>query len=111
MRKTIEQMLSMMLQRDLQLTSNNKNVKQGRLINFACNDYVITLTLKNAKKQLKSYDVYYPYNVTQESGTVVFDYTVDTLTAGQSGLIDVIMKHGKEIKNHKLFDSRLVFKY
>lgn len=101
----------MMLQRDLQLTNNSKNVKQGRLINFACNDYVITLTLKNAKKQLKCYDVYYPYDVTHADHTVVFDYTIDTLTAGQAALTDMIMKHSKEIKNHKLYNSRLVFKY
>ena len=111
MKKIIEQVLSVMLQRDVQLTCNNKNVKQGKLINYAVNDYVITLTIRNNKDQLKSYDVYYPYHVTQQENTVVFDYTVDTLTAGQQDLIDTVAAHSKEIKNHKLFDSRLVFKY
>ncbi len=104
-------MLAEMLQRDIHLTCNNKNIKQGRLINYAVNDYVISLTIRNNKDQLKNYDVYYPYNVEQHDNTVTFDYTIDTLTASQQGLQEVIATHSKDIKNHKLFDSRLVFKY
>ena len=104
-------MLSNMLQRDVHLTCNCKNIKQGKLINYAMNDYVISLTIKNNKDQLKNYDVYYPYEVTAENRTVTFDYTLETLTAGQSALQQSILSHSTNIKNHKLFDSRLVFNY
>ena len=94
-----------MLQHDIQLNCNNKTIKQGKLINYSCDDYIGTLVLRNAKDQLKSYDLYYPYHVHTRNDDTLFDYRVSSFVAERTDLEDVINEHCKDIKTHKLFDQ------
>ena len=94
-----------MLQHDIQLNCNNKTIKQGKLINYSCDDYIVTLVLKNAKDQLKSYDLYYPYHVSMQDHNTLFDYRVSSFVAERGDLAQIINDYCKDIKTHKLFDQ------
>jgi hypothetical protein len=109
MKQQLEQIFSNRLQRNLQLQSNNKTIKQGKLINYTVNDYVVTLMLKNNKNQLKSYDLYHPYDIhVHDDQSVRLDYRVSTLTTGQSALQEQIYTFLETtVKNHKLYDSQV----
>jgi|SaaInlLV_10m_DNA_1039704.scaffolds.fasta_scaffold58787_2 hypothetical protein len=109
MKNKVQQLLSNMLQREICLQCNNKIIKQGKLINFTTGDYVVTLLIRNAKKQLKSYDLYHPYDIEYRApDDFTFDYTLDTLTTGQSALHDMIdSAMSLSDKNHKLYNNRM----
>lgn len=106
---TIDQTLSTLLQHNIKLNVNDKTIRQGRLILYTIKDYVITITLRNHKKQLKTYDIYYPYRIKHSDGDILFDYKLSTLFNDHDPLVSSIITFAKEIKNHKLFDQVLRF--
>ena len=103
-KQQIETALANVLQRDIHIICNNKTIKQGKLINYSINDYVITFTIRNNKKQLKSYDMYYPYDMQIDNDKILFDYTVDTLSSQNEQLLD-LLRATRPVKTHKHFDS------
>jgi len=112
MRHKLDKTLMDLLQRDITLTTNNKTIKQGKLINYVIHDYVVTITLKNHKNQLKNYDVYYPYDMRQSRGMCILDYRVCTLVGEQTHLSDMIdHTRDRSTRQHKLFDNCLTIQY
>lgn len=109
-KQQIETALADVLQRDIDIICNNKTIKQGKLINYHINDYVITFTLRNNKKQLKSYDMYYPYDVQVESNEILFDYTADTISSQNDRLLQ-LLHATKPTKTHKHFNSVVSISY
>lgn len=107
MKQLIQQQLNDMLQHDVQLNCNNKTVKQGRLINYTCDDYVVTLILRNARDQLKSYDMYYPYDMSTHADGVTFDYRVATLVAERDDMHQTISRYSRDNKTHKMYDQQV----
>lgn len=103
-KQKIEQALSGALQRDIQVICNNKTLKQGKLINYSCSDYVVSLTLRNNKSQLKNYDMYYPYDMCIHDNEIQFDYTMNTLSSENDHVLD-LLSSVKSIKTHKHYDS------
>ena len=108
--KHIESALCDVLQRDISIVCNNKTIKQGRLINFTINDYVMSFTLRNNKDQLKNYDMYYPYDMEQSDNEILLDYTADTLSSQNERLLDLLHSIKPE-KTHKHYDSIVYIKY
>ena len=96
-----------MLQHDVQLNCNNKTIKQGKLINYTCDDYVFTLIMKNQKDQLKSYDLYYPYDIQTTTDGMMFDYRVDAFVAERADMKHTIRNYSSSSKNHKLYDQQV----
>lgn len=109
-KQQIETALADMLQRDIHIICNCKTIKQGKLINYSINDYVITFTIRNNKKQLKSYDMYYPYDMQIDNDKILFDYTVDTLSSQNAQLLD-LLRATRPVKTHKHFDSMVSISY
>ena len=107
MKQLIQQQLNDMLQHDMQLNCNNKTVKQGRLINYTCDDYVVTLIIRNHRDQLKNYDMYYPYDVQPRKDGVTFDYRVSTLVAERDDMARCISQYSQDNKTHKMYDQQV----
>ncbi len=108
MKEYIEEYLEPLLQCEVFFMLGPKKIKQGKLLVYTIKDYIISFTIRNNKNQLKSYDVYYPYDVyLDKNKRLVFDYTTDTLTTSNNELMELIELETKDTKNHKLFDSLL----
>ena len=110
MNKHIESALRGVLQRDINIVCNNKTIKQGKLINFSINDYVVSFTLRNNKDQLKNYDMYYPYDMAEGDDEILFDYTADTLSSQNEKLLDLLHSI-KPVKTHKHYNSVVHIKF
>jgi hypothetical protein len=105
----IDKALASLLQHNIKLNVADKTIRQGKLILYTIKDYVVTITLRNHKKQLKTYDVYYPYRIEEVGRDIIFDYKLSTLFNDHDPLIDSLAEFAKNSKNHKLFDRELRF--
>lgn len=110
MKDQIDKALALLLQRDVKLMLGTKIIRQGKLLIYTINEYIITVTFKNPKKQVKVYDVYYPYNIYHNSNKdLVFDYSLEELTGGKIDMMESLLSIGESQKTHKLFNSKLKF--
>jgi len=110
MKNQIDTALADLLQRNVKLMIGPKIIRQGKLLIYTIDEYIITVTLKNLKKQVKIYDIYYPYSIYHEdNGELVFDYTLEELTGGKDEMIDELVEISKAGKTHKLFNEKLHF--
>lgn len=105
----INESLSSLLQHNIKINVNDKTIRQGKLILYTIKDYVITITIRNIKNQLKMYDIYYPYSIYKDRSDIVFDYKLATLFNDHDPLINSLQGFSKDIRNHKLFDQALEF--
>ena len=88
----IEENLKPFLQRNIQITVDNKIIREGKLILFNLKDYHIILTIK-IKGKNKTYEIPYPFVSTVETPDILaFDYRLKH-----------IHRDAPEIKSHKVF--------
>jgi len=74
-------LLTQILQQNIQINLNKKTVRSGKLILFKRTHYYIHITLQNNKESLDNYEVPIPFQVEYypENGLIYFDYRVITL--------------------------------
>lgn len=66
------------LQRDIDITCEGKTVRKGTFILYTVKDYILTIILKTPTSN-KSYDIFYPFDVTSHDNIITLDYTVKNL--------------------------------
>ena len=107
----LEEACKYLLQRSIKITlDRRKLLRRGKLLLFNFKDHVITFTIKTHKGALRTYEIYYPYDVINSEGTneIIFDYTLDSLMIEE--------RVGKKLKKKyktpsTIFDDRLVIEY
>lgn len=108
---TLEESCKHLLQRSIKITLNRgKLLRRGTLILFNTKDHVITFTIKTHKGALRTYEMYYPYDVTvdQRKKEVILDYSLDSL--GIDSHMSKCLR--KKYRQHAAsFDDQLVIEY
>jgi hypothetical protein len=66
------------LQRNVEFRCKGKILKTGKVINVNYKNFLINFTLE-IKDSLKSYDLYYPFDVQLNSKRLLLDYRIDSL--------------------------------
>lgn len=67
------------LQRDVDITCDGKSVRKGTFILYTVKDYILTMILKTPTNN-KSYDIFYPFDVTRHDNIITLDYTIERIT-------------------------------
>lgn len=81
--KSIDQLIGYfdgILQRDIDITCDGKTVRKGTFILYTVKDYIITIILKTSTSN-KSYDIFYPFDVTSDDNIITLDYSLEKLTS------------------------------
>lgn len=81
--KSINQLVTYfddILQRDIEITCDGKTVRKGTFILYTVKDYILTMILKTSTNN-KSYDIFYPFDVTGHDNIITLDYTIENLTS------------------------------
>lgn len=102
----LERTLNYFLQREISFSIDNKVVKRGKLILCNVRDFYITFYLKHNNEQ-KRYELPYPFSLKSESNSVVFDYTLDTLSCNSDEMLFKLKSLAKK-KNTKIYDSKVI---
>jgi hypothetical protein len=102
--KSINQLVTYfdeILQSDIDITCDGKSVRKGTFILYTVKDYVITLILKTPTNN-KSYDIFYPFDVTSDNNIITLDYTIDKLTSRKVTTAIPVQSSNNKFLNKKL---------
>jgi len=66
------------LQRDIEIVCDKKVIRKGTFILYTIKDYVITVIIKTPTSN-KSYDIFYPFDVSHEQNSIMLDYSIEKL--------------------------------
>lgn len=102
---TLVNLFDTILQTDVEITCDRKVVRKGTFILYTVKDYVITMILKTPTSN-KSYDMFYPFDVTHDDNTITLDYTLDKLLHKKKN-IDIQLPPS----HNKFLNKKLVIKY
>ena len=105
-REQLEQDLEPVLQRSVKFAIGDKVLKRGKILIYQFKDFHIKFTILNNKGETKYYELPYPFAIEKYDNHVVLDYTLDTLSCGNTMLLyklKVINRH----KKNKLYNSRV----
>jgi len=102
----VEDCLKHFLQKKIKLQIGDKVLKEGRLILFTVKDFIINFTFKNAKNELKKYEIPIPFNCYVKNDTGTLDYRVENIAIKSSSLYVNIMTISSE-KKSKLYNTIL----
>lgn len=101
----LTQLFDNILQRDVEIMCGRKVIRKGTFILYTIKDYVITMIIKTPTTN-KSYDIYYPFDVTHENNAVTLDYTLDKLLSK-----NISIKLDPAPGCNKFLDKKLEIKY
>lgn len=79
----LTQIFDRILQRNIEIVYDRKSIRKGVFILYTVKDYIITLIIKTPTSN-KSYDIYYPFNVTDHEDHIALDYTLEAITKNAS---------------------------
>ena len=92
-----------LLQRNVQLTLKNKSFKKGKLINFKLSGCYISFVVLTEKKR-ETFEIPFPFAIKQKNDTVVFDYTLESLSEQDYDLL-VNLKTVSQVKKCKFYNA------
>jgi hypothetical protein len=92
-----------LLQRNVQLTLKNKSFKKGRLINFKLSGCYVSFVVLTEKKR-ETFEIPFPFAIKQKNDTVVFDYTLESLSEQDYDLL-VNLKTVSQVKKCKFYNA------
>lgn len=92
-----------LLQRNVQLTLKNKPYKKGKLINFKLSGCYVSFVLLTEKKK-ETFEIPFPFAVKQIKESVIFDYTLTTLSEQDYDLL-VNLKTVSQVKKCKFYNA------
>ena len=93
------------LQRDIDITCDGKTVRKGTFILYTVKDYIITIILKTPTCN-KSYDIFYPFDVTSDDNIITLDYSIERLTSKK-----VVTPIVTPLTGNKFLNRKLKFEY
>lgn len=105
--QTKMKMLESMLQKNVIFNIGAKTIRKGTLLLYNINEYYIKFTIKTNKGLIKTYDVPYPYDVSQGDNCVCMSYTLQDFCRGNS-VKEEFIRRLPPTGNNKLYDSKLI---
>jgi hypothetical protein len=75
----ITEQLQPFLLRNISVKCNNKILKSGKLKLFNIKQFFIKLHLENAKKEIKVFEIPYPFKVNAADNNLTFNYHLSSL--------------------------------
>ena len=104
----IETNLTKLLLRDIVIYNNpNKPLKKGKFKLFKVKEFYYVLTLENEKKELKEYELPFPFKCSEKNNCVKFDYTLENF-ARENTFVLFKSKVLNKNKKSKLYNSVVV---
>lgn len=108
MTERIDSFIKPLLQREVIFSFKHKSYKRGRLFLYKLAGNYLSFTLFTEKKK-ETFEIPYPFSVSEQNGAVVFDYTLESLSERDFTLI-LALKSVNKIKNSKFYDTTLYIK-
>lgn len=108
-RDLVERKMSNLLQRDIKFILNSKVIRTGKLLIFNVKDFYACFTLSYGSDK-KIYELPFPFAINIHNDGVEFDYTLDTLSGGNTALL-YRLKVLTKVKKNKLFNNKLKIQY
>ncbi len=75
----IDAALKPFLQKDVMFTFKHKNYKKGKLLLYKLSSNYLSFTVVTEKKR-ETFEIPYPFSVKTTETTVLFDYTLESLS-------------------------------
>ena len=104
----LEDVLIRLLQKNINLSFNNKPYKKGKLILFKQNNYYLELTIEKNNKENKRIELPTPFNIElwENDNLIYFDYRFPTLAKSNNELRKLLYGLPQE-GNNRFYDSIL----
>ena len=96
------------LQKNISIESNNKIIRQGKLLLVSQKDFYYTFTIL-IKGLHKKYEIPYPFAIIKEKDQIIFDYRVDTLCSNETVSNDVLST-SKSLSPNRFFNNIISIK-
>lgn len=104
----IDALIKPLLQKEVVFSFKHKSYKRGRLFLYKQSGNYLSFTLTTEKKK-ETFEIPYPFSVFSDGNTVVFDYTLESLSEKDFTLL-VALKSVNKVKNCKFYDTTLYLK-
>jgi 2-oxo-4-hydroxy-4-carboxy--5-ureidoimidazoline (OHCU) decarboxylase len=104
----IDAALKPFLQKDVMFTFKHKNYKKGKLLLYKLSSNYLSFTVVTEKKR-ETFEIPYPFSVKTTETTVLFDYTLESLSEKDFELL-IALKSVNKVKNSKFYDTILHLK-
>lgn len=104
----IDNFIKPFLQKEISFNFKHKVYKKGRLFLYKLSGNYLSFTLISEKKK-ETFEIPYPFSVAEKDGSVVFNYTLESLAEKDFSLL-VALKSVNKIKNSKFYDTTLYIK-
>ena len=105
MTEKIDIYIKPLLQKEVVFSFKHKNYKRGKLLLYKLAGNYLSFTVVNEKKR-ETFEIPFPFSVKLENNNVVFDYTLEALSAKDFSLL-VALKSVNKVKNCKFYDNVL----
>jgi len=104
----IDAALKPFLQKDVIFTFKHKNYKKGKFLLYKLSSNYLSFTVITEKKK-ETFEIPYPFSVKTTETTVLFDYTLESLSEKDFELL-IALKSVNKVKNSKFYDTILHLK-
>lgn len=91
--------------KDVVFTLKNKTYKKGKLVNFKISGCYVSFIL-NTEKKKESFEIPFPFAVTEKDNQITFDYKLETLAEQDFELL-INLKSTTKVKNSKFYNAVL----
>ncbi len=104
----IDTALKPFLQKDVIFAFKHKNYKKGKFLLYKLSSNYLSFTVITEKKK-ETFEIPYPFSVKTTETTVLFDYTLESLSEKDFELL-IALKSVNKVKNSKFYDTILHLK-
>jgi hypothetical protein len=107
-RENVETLLNKCLLANIRISSETKTLKEGKLLLFSVKDFFCVFTLISLASPTKKfiYELPYPFDIADNDGKIVLDYTVKTFCLYNKNAENLLTKI-KPQKASKYYNKRL----
>ena len=103
----IEQSINQLLLRDIIIFNDKKTFKRGKLILYKVKEFYYVFTLENDKKELRDFELPYPFTTSSDETHIKFDYTLDNFFQKNS-FVEFKTKVFKPSTKNKMLNTTVV---
>jgi len=104
----VDAVIKPFLQKDVTFGFKHKNYKKGKLLLYKLSGNYLSFTVITEKKK-ETFEIPFPFSVKTTGNTVIFDYTLESLSEKDFELL-IALKSINKIKNSKFYDTTLYLK-
>ena len=93
------------LQKNITIQSNNKIIRQGKLLMITQKDFYITFIM-SIKGLTKKYEIPYPFDIIKSPNQIIFDYKVSKICSNDTAA-SMVLGLAKSMTPNKFFNNTI----